>query len=230
MAQILDKSNRILYVKDNSNMKLYDKADIDVRMVENIVEIFATSAIGLGSIGDTLESDPITSITSPTGDTDLEKFEAIQAIVNTITIPTTLLPFADIYVDTTSIVTTTIAGSNTPTLANVNTLTGVLNKFTHNSSGRLTYKGTADIKAIVSIQMTFTSASSNQDVSVYIAKNGSIAIKSRMIDRIGTGTSKAFIATVAIGALSENDFIEAFIENNTSGGDLTVEAMIISII
>lgn len=71
-------------------------------------------------------------------------------------------------------------------------------------------------------QITFTSGN-NQDIALYVAKNGSTIPESEMIvSTDGTGKASA-ISVQGVVSLQETDYIEIFIENNTSTTNITVE-------
>jgi len=112
---------------------------------------------------------------------------------------------------------TTFVAVNTPTIINATWVEGENERFTFSSAGRYTYIGLADVKATVMGIATLVPGG-NTDMAIYIAKNGSIIETSkgfRSSNRVDQIQAQELIA------LSTNDFLEIFIENQTNGTSIT---------
>lgn len=121
---------------------------------------------------------------------------------------------------------TVIATINTPVKV-VGTTTASSNnqRFTH-SNNRLTYVGGVDatFEAIASISYTCPS-SPNENVSMYLAKNGSVITESKMSANTRTAGTPANATVIAEIPMTDTDYIEVFIENNSGTADLLVDTM-----
>jgi len=96
-------------------------------------------------------------------------------------------------------------------------------KFNH-SSNRLTYVGgfTTTFHIFVNCNV---SANNNQNISIGLAKNGTIIAQSEMTVRCQTSGQPYFSATQFPIIMSANDYVELFVINNTSTSDVTVSDM-----
>lgn len=122
-----------------------------------------------------------------------------------------------------NVITTPIAAIDTPVIVNQPTFSIFEGgNFTMTSNGRLTYSGASTIKFKVHLSVSFFVASNNRAASIYIAKNGSIinATKSSQVTLTGESSETS---TFHIIELSNNDFLEIFVENNENTDDVTCE-------
>jgi len=109
---------------------------------------------------------------------------------------------------------TTIASTATPVKI-VGTFTaGDLAQFTADASGRLTYTGVTHTHIINLIATLDVSSGTNHKISLYIAKNGTVA-STKMTDTISSGQPRA-IATFINLSLNPNDYVEAFVRNEST--------------
>jgi hypothetical protein len=118
---------------------------------------------------------------------------------------------------------TVITTINTPVK-----LTGIFvvereSHFTSDTTGKMIYNGERDVTVPIDITVTAISASgTNKDIHTYLALNGSVITNSGMKNRVGAtdpgNTSIAWQAT-----LSQNDYLEIYIENNTDTVNLIGE-------
>jgi len=126
------------------------------------------------------------------------------------------------YVMNGNAILTDIVSTGVPVkVAGVTTSNALSQKFT-NTSNRATYNGgfprIFDVTAIASV----TSASSNDQIGFYLAKNGVALLDTVMV--LTTNTSNRAENTViqTIVELSNGDYIEIFIANATDTSDVTV--------
>lgn len=96
-------------------------------------------------------------------------------------------------------------------------------KFNH-ASNRLTYVGgfTTTFHIFVNCNMT---SNNNQNLSIGLAKNGTIITQSEMTVRATNSAQPYFAATQFPIIMSANDYVELFVINNTSTSDITVSDM-----
>lgn len=135
-------------------------------------------------------------------------------------------PYGSCYLSTTS--QTSIAAVDTWTKVAGTTTSRHLKEFTH-SSNRLTYTGVADVHIHCVASISMISAVNNQTFALRIAKNGdannadSVAsqIRRKVANLGDVGSTAIHFDTV----MSTNDYIEVFVLNETSGGDMTMTDM-----
>jgi len=116
------------------------------------------------------------------------------------------------------------AGLATPVkVLGTTTSSSFTSKFT-NTNNRATYIGA--FERFVSITCTFTiEAGNNQQISVYIAKNGVYFVSSRIRTTTnGSGRAEGAM-TQLLAAVNTGDFIEAYIGNDSTGGNMTIVDM-----
>ena len=129
-----------------------------------------------------------------------------------------------IYVSSTAL--TSIPSANTPVKAAGTTITENLFRFDDGGvNNRLRYTGTKTRIFSVSASLSITSTNSNQVLSVYIAKNGSVINSTRIRRKIGTGSDIGAMGISGTVQLSTSDFIEVWVANDLSGRDSTIENM-----
>lgn len=117
---------------------------------------------------------------------------------------------------------TVISGISTPVKLSGTTVTGSVKRFTY-SNNRLTYNGTRSIRKTVIASCSISSNTSNKNIAIYIAKNGSVVTKTK-----GNGLAKTGgepITLVAKGKVDFNtgDYIELWGENRTAINNITWE-------
>jgi hypothetical protein len=90
----------------------------------------------------------------------------------------------------------------------------ITQKFT-NTNNRATYVGSITRAFLITATISFESGNNNQ-IGCYIAKNGSISLDSEVYGTT-SGTGRAENVTIqTLVELSENDYIEIFVENESS--------------
>jgi hypothetical protein len=88
-------------------------------------------------------------------------------------------------------------------------------KFTH-SNNRLTYTGAFNTSFLVSVNTAVRAGASNQNISIGIAKNGTILTNSEMTIRTSTSNQEHPGSTQYQIDLVTNDYVELFVKNNQS--------------
>jgi hypothetical protein len=78
--------------------------------------------------------------------------------------------------------------------------------------------------------LSVESTSSNDQVGVYIAKNGSLIASSEVYLTTNTANRAENISVQTVEELTANDYIEIYIENSTDTSNLTVTDMNVIII
>lgn len=124
-----------------------------------------------------------------------------------------------------------ISAINTPVKVAGTTTAGSNNqRFTH-TDGRLTYAGGVDtfFDVVAAVSLNCPGAT-NENISIYIAKNGTIISESKMSSRTaGAGTPECMTAIAEV-SLTTNDYIEVFVENNSTTANLLVETMTVKVV
>ena len=96
------------------------------------------------------------------------------------------------------------------------TTSGSLSKFTMPSNNRLTYTGAFSQSFMVHVNTAVRSAASNQNISIGVAKNGTILTESEMTIRTSTSNQEHPGSTLAVVDMVSTDYIELFVKNTAS--------------
>ena len=91
-----------------------------------------------------------------------------------------------------------------------------------NTNGQLRYTGAADRVAHIALSFSMTAAANNKNMSVAVAKNGTVLTPSIVNRQIGTGSDEGTGAVHAFTTMSTNDYLTAVIRNNTDTTDATL--------
>jgi hypothetical protein len=129
----------------------------------------------------------------------------------------------DVYIA--SATATAISAVNTPVKVAGTTTATNLFRVTSPSNNRLTYNGSRTRKFRASAVVSFTAATSNEEISFYFAKNGVVLPATRSKRKIGTGSDVGIIAISGIIELSAGDYVEVWVENNSSSANVTAQFM-----
>jgi len=132
--------------------------------------------------------------------------------------------FSNIYMNGNA-TATTFAGVGVPTkILGTTTDNSLSQKFTH-TSNRSTYTGGRTRIFNVSSVTTIISSSSNDQVGVYVAKNGAVINSSEtyITTNASNRAENAFVQTVV--ELETNDYIEIWVENNSDSSSLTAQSL-----
>lgn len=125
------------------------------------------------------------------------------------------------YYMVTNLTTTPVALQGTAyKIEGVTTSASVTSKFT-NTDNRATYIGSLDKFFKVTATLSCNSGTNNE-IGIYVAKNGVILPESEVYITANSG-GRAEAGTVqALVRLTQNDYIEIFVENETTAQDITV--------
>ena len=124
---------------------------------------------------------------------------------------------------------TTITTQDVPVLTAGTWVVESTSFFTGTTAGRLTYVGEKDLAVPVDIVATVISASgTNKDITVYLALNGSVIANSGKTNRVGA-TDPASVTALWQLTVSTNDYLEAWVENNTDTINLVVSDAVLRI-
>ena len=120
---------------------------------------------------------------------------------------------------------TTISTVDTPVKAAGTTATFLLSNFDDNggTDNRLRYTGTETKTFRVDCTVSMTAASNNQNIGLYIAENGTVIANSEVRRFVSGGTDVGAASVSTLVSLATNDFIELWVENQTSTANMTVE-------
>ena len=92
------------------------------------------------------------------------------------------------------------------------------------TAGRMALLSEQDVNGPVDVSVGLVSAGGGSiDVSVYLALNGSVISNSQTSISI-SGSSQAYVSIPWQLTLSENDYLEVFVENNTNTTNIIVES------
>jgi hypothetical protein len=129
-----------------------------------------------------------------------------------------------------SIAATTIVTTGVFVKVAGTTTAGALSNFTHPSSNRLTYTGTATRKFMITAALSFHGTTGN-DYKFAFYENTSTALTTSFISTTGTGAGNlSHVSCQCIVEMATNDFIEVFATNADATNNLTVDFMNITAI
>jgi acyl-CoA hydrolase len=100
--------------------------------------------------------------------------------------------------------------------------------FTASTNGRITYTGQTSRHIANAIVTLDVSSGSNHKLSVYIAKNGTVA-STKMTDTVSAGAPRA-IATFFSGTLNQNDYLEIFVRNESTTDSVIAVNAVLSVL
>jgi hypothetical protein len=125
--------------------------------------------------------------------------------------------------------TTTISSTATPVKAVATFVVGdVSSGFTASTNGRITYTGQTSRHIANAIVTLDASTGNNHKLSVYIAKNGTVA-STKMTDTVSAGAPRA-IATFFSGTLNQNDYLEIFVRNESTTDSVIAVNAVLSVL
>jgi len=117
---------------------------------------------------------------------------------------------------------TVIAATNTPVLIAGTFVAGTTSNFTSTTGGRLTYTASPNYTVGVNASITLRpDSSSNQTLTVHLAKNGTVLTNAKISRVISFGQTGNVSLNFTI-SLSTNDYLELFVSNGTSSDDILV--------
>jgi hypothetical protein len=97
------------------------------------------------------------------------------------------------------------------------------------TAGRITYTGTTTQVLTINAALSLDPASgSNQNIQVYLYKNGTSIAGSRIESKINTGEHLAVPLVYQI-SMATNDYIEIYVQNSTATNNITVSRAVLSI-
>jgi uncharacterized protein YaaN involved in tellurite resistance len=125
---------------------------------------------------------------------------------------------------------TTISTIDTPVVATFTATDELSQNVTISTAGRITYDGTVARPLSVDINTTIITASGSAiDVTVYLAKNGSVIANSAR-QSIGAGATDPVNTTTSwLLSMATNDYLEIWIENNTDTTNLILQDAVLRV-
>ena len=138
------------------------------------------------------------------------------------------LAYAESYLQGNS-TATVIASTATPVLIAGTWAFGVNTGFTQTSAGRFTYNGSTTAVMTIHASITLDPVSaSNQNLSVYVAKNGAVISETRISASIAAGLTQN-LALSTNQSFATNDYVELFVRNSTSTDNILVSSALFGI-
>jgi len=153
----------------------------------------------------------------------------VTSTSNYVTIDAEAEPYAQVSVQGNT-GATTISTAGTPVKAAATFVVGIQSGFTGDTTGKIVYNGTSERVAAIHVSATFSPfASNNQEIFIQIAKNGTVEAGSKITRKVDAAES-ANASTFFNVSLSENDFIELYIGNDTSTDNVVLIDAIVGIV
>jgi len=138
------------------------------------------------------------------------------------------LAYAESYLQGNS-TATVIASTATPVLIAGTWTFGVNTGFTQTSAGRFTYNGTTAAVMTIHASITLDPVSaSNQNLSLYVAKNGAVISETRISASIAAGLTQN-LALSTNQSFATNDYIDLFVQNSTTTDNILVASALFGI-
>lgn len=126
---------------------------------------------------------------------------------------------------------TTIGSSGVFVLgAGTTTLLSAASEVDMPQNNRLRYTGSVQRAFMVDVSFTVTVSGNDQDTRYQLAKNGSLLVETIVARKFAQGADKGSLSMNTQLALNTDDYIEMFVTNDTSTGDITIENMTITMI
>lgn len=124
---------------------------------------------------------------------------------------------------------TVISVASTPVLAAGTWVVERQAKYTGTTAGRATYNAERDMTTPVEIVTTIEAASgSNKDIKIYLALNGTVIANSAKSNRVSAGDPKNTTVLWQLD-LSENDYLEVYVSNETDTANLIVKDAVLRV-
>jgi hypothetical protein len=133
----------------------------------------------------------------------------------------------NIYISTTA--ATIFAATNTPVKVLGTTTSANLFRATATGSNRITYTGKKTRRLQVMCSLTGTQGSTNIVYAFFIAKNGVVLPESKQVVKFANSSDQQSVTVSCTVQLAPNDFIEIWVQNQTSTASLTVQSLNMSI-
>ncbi len=118
---------------------------------------------------------------------------------------------------------TTIATPGTMVKAAGTTAVTNTREFTTPGDNRLTFVGVSPRHMHIAMSLSFTTAGTNDNLSIAIARNGVVLAHSKLTRFVGTGADQASTASHGDIILNADDFLEVFVTNEDAAAAVTVE-------
>ena len=124
---------------------------------------------------------------------------------------------------------TVIASTATPVLVAGTWTVDMSTNANCTTAGRITYTGTTTQILTINAALSLDPASgSNQNLQVYLYKNGSAIAGSRIEAKVNNGEHLAVPLVYQI-SMATNDYIEIYVQNSTATNNITVSRAVLSI-
>ena len=124
---------------------------------------------------------------------------------------------------------TVIASTATPVLVAGTWTVDLSTNATCTTAGRITYTGTTTQVLTINAALSLDPASgTNQNLQVYLYKNGSAIAGSRIEAKVDSGDHLAVPLVYQI-SMATNDYIEIYVQNSTATNNITVSRAVLSI-
>ena len=116
---------------------------------------------------------------------------------------------------------TTISTTSTPVKVAGTFVSGSASSFTVDTTGKLTYTGSTTTTVHLTASVTLGVVGTNQDLAVHLAKNGTV-ISAAKISRLVSASDTANVGVFYNVSVATSDYLEVFVSNATTTGDITV--------
>ena len=116
---------------------------------------------------------------------------------------------------------TTISTTSTPVKVAGTFVSGSASSFTVDTTGKLTYTGSTTTTVHLTASVTLDVVGTNQDLTVHLAKNGTV-ISAAKISRLVSASNTANVGVFYNVSVATSDYLEVFVSNATTTGDITV--------
>jgi len=160
------------------------------------------------------------------GSTHPEGLKQLLAnLVASVTDEMATLTYGGIYVSSSAATTIAEAGTAVKAAGTTASLGATPSQITEAATNRLTYTGAEPIVAHVQLTAAVTNAGDGDQLTMYIAKGGTVIAASAVSWEHVTGANDVTVSTQALVALANAEYVEAWIANEDQTVNPTVTQM-----
>lgn len=151
--------------------------------------------------------------------------QLLANLVASVTDEMATLTYGGIYVSSAAATTIAEAGTAVKAAGTTASMGATPSQVTEATTNRLTYTGTEPIVALVQLTASVTNAGDGDQLTMYIAKGGTVIAASAVSWEHVTGVNDVNASTQVLVPLSATEYVEAWIANENQTVNPTVTQM-----
>lgn len=150
-------------------------------------------------------------------------------MINSLGISTQTDDVAHGHMTLSGVVTTPIVSASTPMKLGGTTSASSLFRMESPLSNRFVYKGLKSRTFTATASLSVTCSGTNKVFRFYFAKNGVVLSETMQQTKLVNGSDIQSVSLSGLVNLVPNDYVEIWVENVTSGNDITAESISFSV-